>query len=899
MSKQKWKKKKGLIGRSMCGSEQEKEIEQVARDHDGSHYSLDGSHYSLTGGILPPLGANGQSNRRIKLRRLTISPFDYNYRAWETFLIFLVLYTAWVCPFEFGFIPSPKGVLAVFDNVVNGFFAIDIVLTFFVAYLDKTTYLLVDDRKLIALRYAKSWLVLDVVSIIPSEVARAILPPSLQAYGYFNMLRLWRLRRVSSMFARLEKDRNYNYFMVRCAKLIFVCLFTVHFAACCFYLIAANYPDPTKTWLALSMEDFHTESLARRYVTSIYWSITTITTIGYGDLHPVNEQEVTFCVFYLFFILGLQAYLIGNMTNLIVHGTSRTRKFRDTIQASSNFANRNQLPVRLQEQMLAHLCLKFRTDLEGLQQQETVDSLPKAIRSSIALHLFYSLVDRTYLFNGVSTDLIFQLVTEMKAEYFPPKEDIILQNEAPTDFYIIVTGAVDLITQRNGMEEIVGEAKKGDVVGEIGVLSYKPQLFTVRTSRLSQLLRLNRTSFFNLVQASVGDGAIIMNNLLKRLKEIKDPIMEEILQEAEEALSRAKTEMPLTSYHAADSGDDLLLHQLLKRGSNPNEVDAKDGKTALHIAAAKGKEHCVALLLEYGANPNQRDFEGNVPVWQAIQGKHESIVKLLMDNGAKISSGNVAQFACTAAEQNSIDMLKSIIHCGGDITLPRSNGTTALHMAVCEGNSETVKFLLDQGADIDKPDVNGWTPRGLADHQGHEKIKELFSVKQAVHTPAAFHIPQDPESKYIKFPSESNMPLRISENSCPSPVQESMFYDRPPRRRSNNYQNSLVGFMTTNNTGERDILQRASLSFSNSRSMRTNYQPRVTLSCPETGNISGKVVLLPKSIQELREIGSRKYGIPIAMVLTKEGAEVEDTCLIRDGDHLVLVGDAGISHQKS
>lgn len=29
----------------------------------------------------------------------------------------------------------------------------------------------------------------------------------------------------------------------------------------------------------------------------------------------------------------------------------------------------------------------------------------------------------------------------MKAEYFPPKEDVILQNEAPTDFYILVTGA--------------------------------------------------------------------------------------------------------------------------------------------------------------------------------------------------------------------------------------------------------------------------------------------------------------------------------------------------------------------------------------------------------------------------------------------------------------------------
>lgn len=30
----------------------------------------------------------------------------------------------------------------------------------------------------------------------------------------------------------------------------------------------------------------------------------------------------------------------------------------------------------------------------------------------------------------------------MKPEYYPPKEDIILQNEAPTDLYILVTGAV-------------------------------------------------------------------------------------------------------------------------------------------------------------------------------------------------------------------------------------------------------------------------------------------------------------------------------------------------------------------------------------------------------------------------------------------------------------------------
>lgn len=63
--------------------------------------------------------------------------------------------------------------------------------------------------------------------------------------------------------------------------------------------------------------------------------------------------------------------------------------------------------------------------------------------------------------------------------------------------------------------QVVGEAKTGDLCGEIGVLCCRPQLFTVRTRRLTQLLRLNRTTFLNIVQANVGDGTIIMNNLLQ------------------------------------------------------------------------------------------------------------------------------------------------------------------------------------------------------------------------------------------------------------------------------------------------------------------------------------------------------------------------------------------------
>lgn len=66
-----------------------------------------------------------------------------------------------------------------------------------------------------------------------------------------------------------------------------------------------------------------------------------------------------------------------------------------------------------------------------------------------------------------------------------------------------------------GEFQAVKEVKAGDIIGEIGVLCYKPQLFTVRTKRLCQLLRMNRTTFLNIIQANVGDGTIIMNNLLQ------------------------------------------------------------------------------------------------------------------------------------------------------------------------------------------------------------------------------------------------------------------------------------------------------------------------------------------------------------------------------------------------
>ncbi|KAL5997556.1 hypothetical protein ACLOJK_008486 [Asimina triloba] len=550
-------------------------------------FRMEGSTFSFSNDLLlPSLGA--QINQTTKLRKFIVSPFDPKYRAWEMFLIVLVIYSAWICPFEFGFLRYKPGMLFIVDNVVNGFFAVDIILTFFLAYVDHRSYLLIDEPKKIA--------------------------------------------------TRLEKDIRFNYFWTRCTKLISVTLFAVHCAGCFNYLIADRYPDPKRTWIGAVMPNFKEESLWIRYVMAMYWSITTLTTTGYGDLHAENPREMLFDIFFMLFNLGLTAYLIGNMTNLVVHGTSRTRNFRDTVRAASEFAARNQLPVRIEDQILSHICLRFKT--EGLKQQQTLNDLPKAIRSHIANYLFFPVVQKAHLFQGVSYDFLFQLVTEMQAEYFPPKEDVILQNEAPTDLYILVSGSVDLIQYINGSDQVQGRAVSGQIFGEIGVLRHRPQPFTARTHELSQILRLNMVSLMNIVQANLEDGTIIMNNFLQQQKGLegfsyKDMHMDPqfLLKEwldgvaigdsycshvgSHEDCSCQNPSIFETTYRrvlhdAAENGELDIVCNLIACGADLNSADI-DGQTALHVAACKGYTQLVRILVEGGADVNRMDANGRIP----------------------------------------------------------------------------------------------------------------------------------------------------------------------------------------------------------------------------------------------------------------------------------------------
>ncbi|KAF7023138.1 hypothetical protein CFC21_035731 [Triticum aestivum] len=470
------------------------------------------------GGAPPPLRPNvinpyGRPYRCARLDRLrhACTALDLDRRYWQMFLIVLVAYSAWASPFELALEKAASRAHLVVDLVVDVFFCADIVVSFFVAYRDRSTDLLVDDRSKIAVRYlTRPWFVLDVASTIPLQIVYQLVRGKRNGpCGFLILLRLWRLRRASKLFTRLEKDTRLSYFWTRFIKLVCVALFALHCASCVYLWLAFHYRDKEQTWIGSLRGDFKERSVWFAYTYAVYWSMTTMATVGYGDLHAANTGEKLFSILFMLCNMGVACYVIGNMTNLVVHGATTTFRMRDMVDQVARYGKANRLPVWMREQMVESVQLRFQM-AELLLPDEVLSELPKAARSAVAQHLYKATVEDSYLFRGASDNLVVQLVSEMKAEFFPPKMDIVLENEIPTDCYIIASGQVFIM--RIGPH---------GMAGEIGVMLNIPQPFTIRSRTLTQVIRISRSHLQSTIWPATADGDTIFSNFVQYLESLK------------------------------------------------------------------------------------------------------------------------------------------------------------------------------------------------------------------------------------------------------------------------------------------------------------------------------------------------------------------------------------------
>lgn len=143
--------------------------------------------------------------------------------------------------------------------------------------------------------YAKGSFLVDFLGCVPWD---AIYKASgrREVMRYMIWIRLYRARKVAQFFKRMEKDVRINYLFTRIVKLITVELYCTHTAACIFYYLATTLPPAEEgyTWIgSLTMGDykyinFREIDFWTRYITSLYFAIVTMATVGKLSLSLVS-----------------------------------------------------------------------------------------------------------------------------------------------------------------------------------------------------------------------------------------------------------------------------------------------------------------------------------------------------------------------------------------------------------------------------------------------------------------------------------------------------------------------------------------------------------------------------------------------------------------------------------
>lgn len=194
---------------------------------------------------------------------------------------------------------------------------------------------------------------------------------------------------------------------------------------------------------------------------------------------------------------------------------------------------------------------------------------------------------------------------------------------------------------------------------------------------------------------------------------------------------------------------------LLEQGADPNLASV--GYTALHVASATGQMAAVMALIEHGADPNDTQLTmpkrlmdalipgdgylttgwvsqiGSTPFMLAAKSVDVPMMRLLLERGADpllrakgganalmLAAGLAKRHATDVGyfiwnEDRAIEAIKLAIASGLDISAATEHGETALHGATRHAAHDVIRFLVDQGADLNAVTTwNDQTPLRLA-----------------------------------------------------------------------------------------------------------------------------------------------------------------------------------------
>lgn len=191
-------------------------------------------------------------------------------------------------------------------------------------------------------------------------------------------------------------------------------------------------------------------------------------------------------------------------------------------------------------------------------------------------------------------------------------------------------------------------------------------------------------------------------------------------------------------HEAAAKGDVAEIEKLIAEGERPNIQDSKS-RTPLHVAAFFKHHAAARALLKLGANANALEIDKYDIITIAAVANDIEMLKLAIEGGASarnITSRYNGTALIAAAHLSHAEVVRILIEAKAPLNHVNNLGWTALMESIVLGNggtshTNTLKALVEAGADVNIPDRQGITPLGHARRRGYSEMARVLEMAGA------------------------------------------------------------------------------------------------------------------------------------------------------------------------
>jgi hypothetical protein len=184
---------------------------------------------------------------------------------------------------------------------------------------------------------------------------------------------------------------------------------------------------------------------------------------------------------------------------------------------------------------------------------------------------------------------------------------------------------------------------------------------------------------------------------------------------------------------AAARGDAARIAVLIAGGEKPGVRDTY-GRTPLHVAAYGAHHEAMRALVAAGADPNALENDRYDIVTIAAVANDVPTMTLALALGASarnITSRYDGTALIAAAHLGHAEIVRILIRAGAPLEHVNNLGWTALIEAIVLGDggprhTETLRALVQAGANVNLADRNGQRPLSLARARGYKNMVELL-----------------------------------------------------------------------------------------------------------------------------------------------------------------------------